>query len=163
MDGERVIPVDQLYRDDGIDYLSKRRDELVTDIFLPAESDASHLRTSFWKLRRRGSIDFAVLSVAVALKIAPSGVVEDARIVLGAVSSTPVVATTAAKALIGKEPTDDVIAAAADLARKPATPLDNTDFQAQWRSAMVSRYTEAALREAAGLPVGNLSPRQPST
>jgi hypothetical protein len=37
--------------------------------------------------------------------------------------------------------------------------MDNTDFQAQWRGAMVVQYTEAALREAAGLPVERLAPK----
>lgn len=160
-DGERIIPIDQLYQDDGIEYLRKRPDELVTEILLPAESDASRVKTAFWKLRRRGSIDFAVLSVAVALRIEPSGVVEDARIVLGAVSSAPVVASQAAAVLIGRPLSEESIAEAAALARRPATPLDNTDFQAQWRGAMVTRYTEAALREAAGLEPRNLSPHHP--
>jgi len=158
-EGERTIPVEQLYRDDGIDYLRKRPDELVIEILVPRESDASHLKTAFWKLRRRGSIDFAVLSVSVALKLADDDMVQNARIVLGAVSSTPVVATDAAEALVGKRLSEDAIVEAAERARKPATPLDNTDFQAQWRSAMVTRYTEAALRDAAGLEVRNLRPR----
>ena len=37
--------------------------------------------------------------------------------------------------------------------------MDNTDFQTQWRSVMVQRYTEAALREIAGLPPGRLAPK----
>jgi hypothetical protein len=54
---------------------------------------------------------------------------------------------------------DDAIVEAARLARQAATPMDNTDFQAQWRGQMVERYTVAALREAAGMDPGVASPR----
>ena len=47
--------------------------------------------SSYWKLRRRGAFDFPVLGVAAAVRTAPDGTVEDARIVLGAVASRPFV------------------------------------------------------------------------
>jgi 4-hydroxybenzoyl-CoA reductase subunit beta len=157
--GERAIPLAQLYRDDGIHYLTKDADEILTDLVLPAEAQAGRCRSAFWKLRRRGSIDFAVLSSAVALWTAPDGTVERARIVLGAVSSAPVSADEAAAFLVGKRVTAETAVHAARLARRVGVPMDNTDFAAQWRGMMVEKYTEAALREAAGLPVKRLAPK----
>jgi 4-hydroxybenzoyl-CoA reductase subunit beta len=157
-EGEREIPLPELYHDDGIHYLTKRPDEILSEIRLPAASDSTRCRSAFWKLRRRGSIDFAVLSSAVALWT-ENGLVTKARIVLGAVGSQPVEAQESQDFLIGKPLTPDGIAEAARLARKPAYPMDNTDFQAQWRGTMVVQYTEAALREAAGLPVERLAPK----
>jgi len=157
--GDRVIPVENLYKDDGIDYLAKRPEEIVAGVLLTQESEAGRCRSAFWKLRRRGSIDFAVLSSAVALWTDGSGVVERARIYLGAVGSHPVPAQEASDFLVGKALTPETIAEAARLARKPSYPMDNTDFAPQWRGAMVVKYTEAALREAAGLPVERLEPK----
>jgi 4-hydroxybenzoyl-CoA reductase subunit beta len=161
-EGERVISVENLYKDDGIDYLAKRPDEILTGLHLPADavSGASgNFRSAFWKLRRRGSIDFAVLSTAAAVWTDPDGTVTRARIFLGAVSSYPLPVEQAASFLLGKKLTEETIAEAARLARKAATPMDNTDFQTQWRGVMVERYTQAALREVAGLDVGRLAPR----
>jgi len=155
--GERAIAVEELYRDDGIAYLGKRPEEILTGILLPAKSDARSCRSAFWKLRRRGSIDFAVLSVAAAVWTDAAGTVTRARIFLGAVASAPVAATAAAESLAGEPLDPDSIARAARLCREVATPMDNTDFQAQWRNLMVERYAEAALREIAGLP----TPRHP--
>jgi 4-hydroxybenzoyl-CoA reductase subunit beta len=157
-EGERVIPIEALYHDDGIAYLAKRPDEILTEILLPGEADAAHCRAAFWKLRRRGSIDFAVFSAAAALWT-DGGVVTRARIYLGAVASYPLPATAAADFLVGKPLTEETVAEAARLARKVATPFDNTDFQPQWRNVMVDRYTEAALREAAGLPQVRMGPK----
>ena len=64
--GERTIPIHALYRDDGIEYLAKRPDEVLTDIMLPA---ADGVRSAYLKLRRRGAFDFPVLGVAVALRM----------------------------------------------------------------------------------------------
>ena len=158
-EGDRVIPIEKLYKDDGIEYLAKRPEEIVAGVLLTKDSEATRCRSAFWKLRRRGSIDFAVLSSAVALWTDKAGVVERARIYLGAVGSYPVAAQEASDFLVGKEITPEVIAEAARLARKPSYPMDNTDFAPQWRGAMVVKYTEAALREAAGLPVERLGPK----
>jgi 4-hydroxybenzoyl-CoA reductase subunit beta len=164
--GERTLPVAALYRDDGIAYLHRRPDEILSEITLPADAAEGACRTAFWKLRRRGSIDFAVLSVAAAVWTDAAGTVTRARIYLGAVGSSPVEARDAAAQLVGLPlrslATDgDLLAAAGRLARKVATPMDNTDFQAQWRGVMAARYTEAALRQLAGGERQRLAPRHP--
>ena len=156
--GERELPLIELYRDDGIDYLSKQPDEILTRILIPSTSEAESCRSSFWKLRRRGSIDFAVLSVAVALWTGDGGNVERARIVLGSVASHPREVPQAADTLIGRPLDRESIAAAARLARKAATPMDNTDFHTQWRGMMVERYAEAALAEAGGITIPGFRP-----
>jgi 4-hydroxybenzoyl-CoA reductase subunit beta len=164
--GERAIAAEELFHDDGIAYLTKRPDEVLAEVLLPPEAEHggadAPCRAAYWKLRRRGSIDFAVLTAAVALWTeggAPDAPVSDARIYLGAVASFPSPASEAAATLIGRPLTAETIAEAAALARKAATPLDNTDYQAQWRGTMVGRYVEAALRECAGLDTERLAPR----
>ncbi len=166
VDGEREAPLAALYRDDGIDYLAKRPDEILAEIVVPPEAApeacgglAGSCGSSFWKLRRRGSIDFAVLSASAALWTAADGTVRRARLVLGAVASLPLEVTEAEAFLEGKPLDAETIAEAARLARRAATPMDNTDFQTQWRGKMVEAYAEAALREAAGLPVERMAPK----
>jgi 4-hydroxybenzoyl-CoA reductase subunit beta len=149
-DGEREIPVEALYRDDGMDYLTKRPDEIVAEVVLPAEADATRLRTAFFKLRRRGSIDYGVLSVAVSLRMA-GDVVESARIVLGSIASLPSSADGAAAGLLGRPLSEESIRAAAAKTRSAATPMDNTDLDPRWRGQVTPAYVERTLREAAGL------------
>ncbi|MDX1996596.1 MAG: FAD binding domain-containing protein [Thermoanaerobaculia bacterium] len=157
--GEREEPLEALYQDDGIRYLTKRPEEIVTAIVVPGTSSADHVRSAFWKLRRRGSIDFAVLSVGAAVRLDGAGIVHEARVFLGAVASAPVAAEETVASLVGHPLNAETIAAAAAKARKHATPMDNTDFQTMWRGAMVGKYVEAALRECAGLPTERLAPR----
>jgi 4-hydroxybenzoyl-CoA reductase subunit beta len=144
--GTRELPVEELYRDDGIDYLTRRPDEILTEVAL---ADATGWRSTYWKLRRRGSIDFPALSVAVAIRRDAGGTVTGARIVFGAVGSLPVVSDAAA-GLVGQRLTDEVIDdCAARAAKADAKPLDNTDFTIGWRKKVARAYVAGALRELA--------------
>ena len=146
--GDRMIDAAGFYNDDGIDYLKKRPDELLSDIHLPPTNG---WRASYQKLRRRGAFDFPVLGVAAYVRFdgAPrdGGAIADARIVLGGIAPSPVQVADSAQALIGKTLNDDQIHAAAEAAYIKARPLDNTDFVYQWRKQMARQYTIRALRE----------------
>jgi 4-hydroxybenzoyl-CoA reductase subunit beta len=143
--GERIIPAQALYNDDGMRYLTKQPDEILTEVSLPP---ADGLRTAYLKLRRRGSFDFPILGVAVALKVDGEGVCTHAKIILGAVQSYPVEATQAEAILVGQKLTSEVIAAAAHAAAKPAKPLDNTDLVLSYRKKMVPVYVGRAIKRA---------------
>jgi 4-hydroxybenzoyl-CoA reductase subunit beta len=146
-DGERELPVSALYLDDGIEYLAKRPFEVVTTLRLPPSDGVC---SAYVKLRRRGSIDFPLAGAAVALKLGGGGAVESARIVLSGVGSHPVEAPDADRFLAGKAPDAGVIAQAAELAAKPAKPLDNADLSHFWRKRMVRVVVEQALEKAIG-------------
>jgi len=146
-DDTRRIPIASLYRNDGINYLTRAPSEILTAVHIP---DQSGWRSTYWKLRRRGSFDFPVLSVAAAVKFANDGSVSDARIVLGAISSSPLDASHAAASLVGQPLTDAAIANAAELAWQPARPMDNTDFALVWRKRVTRDFVGYALREVRG-------------
>ena len=145
--GAREIAASDLFQNDGIHYLRRRPDEILTAVRLPR---LDGWRSTYWKLRRRGSFDFPVLSVAAAVKVAADGTVEDARLVLGAVASRPVEAADGASALIGSPLTDAAIAHAAERAAQPARPMDNTDFTLVWRKRVTREFVSYALRELRG-------------
>jgi 4-hydroxybenzoyl-CoA reductase subunit beta len=144
-DSEREAPVAALYTDDGIDYLSKQPHEVVTGVRLPASPGT---RSAYVKLRRRGSIDFPIAGAGVALEL-DGDVVAGCRIVLSAVASHPVEARAACDFLVGKRMDEETVRAAAELAAKPARPLDNADLTHFWRKRMVRVVVEDALRQAA--------------
>ena len=148
--GERIVPIAALYRDDGIEYLAKRPDEIVADVLLPP---ADGWRSVYLKLRRRGSFDFPVLGVAVAARM-NGDVVREARIVLGAVASLPRPAERAAAELVGQRITRDLVTRVADLAAGPSKPLDNTDFTHPYRKRVTRVFVARALAAIGGLGDG---------
>jgi 4-hydroxybenzoyl-CoA reductase subunit beta len=145
--GEREIPLTDLYNNDGMLYLHRKPDEILAEVLL----DPMHgWRSTYWKLRRRGSFDFPVLSVAAAARFSAKGVVEEARIVVGSVASRPLIASEAGKFLAGRSLTFETIAEAAALAARIAKPLDNTDFDMTWRKKVTAEFVTYALRELRG-------------
>lgn len=144
--GEREVALSDLYRNDGIDFLTRKPEEILTAVAIP---DQAGWVSAYWKLRRRSSFDFPILGVAVAVRIAADATVEDARIVLGAVSSQPLL-TTAGSLLIGGKLTDEAIAAAGKVAKFAAKPMDNADLDLYWRKDVVATFVTYALREIRG-------------
>lgn len=144
--GEREVALNDLYKNDGIEYLARQHDEILTEVALP---DLSGWKSTYWKLRRRGSFDFPILGVAAAVRTTADGTVEEARIVLGAVSSRPLL-TEAGQLLIGGKLTDEAIATAGKKAAATAKPLDNADIDMYWRKNVVSVFVAYALRELRG-------------
>jgi len=141
--GERVIDAKDLFRKDGIHYLSKRPDEILTDILLPP---AEAGRSAYLKLRRRGAFDFPVLGVAVWLQF-EGRIVTGARVFLNAVSMSPLEVLGAQEALLGHELGERSMTAAGDAAFAAAKPMDNADFHLHWRKEMARRYVLKALEE----------------
>ena len=146
--GTRRIAAAALYRDDGIEYTTKRADEVIIAVHLPASS--GRMTSAYWKLRRRPAFDFPILGVAIAIAW-DDGAVREARGALGAVGSHPLDITAFLARLHGQRPTEDLIAEVAEAADKPARPLDNTDLSHYWRKRMSKVYIERALRDACGL------------
>jgi 4-hydroxybenzoyl-CoA reductase subunit beta len=136
--GEREVALQDFYNNDGIDYMRRRPDEILTEV------QFENLPSTYWKLRRRGAFDFPVLGVAAALT--PAG----ARIALGAVASRPFLVDSANQFLAGKALTDEVIAEAGRLVASRAKPMDNADLDLYWRKDVTAAFVGYALCELRG-------------
>jgi 4-hydroxybenzoyl-CoA reductase subunit beta len=147
--GERRVKLEDLYRDDGIEYSAKAKDEVLKGLFIPRESLTR--RNAYLKLRRRGSFDFPILGVAATMEIDAGGECRHVSLVLTAVASAPKVIAEAADLLQGKKVTRELIDAVADAAAKAAHPLDNADLDYWYRKRMAKVYTQRALARVAGL------------
>src|SRR5579883_40502 len=64
--GDRIVPVAELYHDDGIHPVRLHDGEVLTDIYLPAQM--AGWRSVYEKYRVRGSFDFPIASVAAAAR-----------------------------------------------------------------------------------------------
>ncbi len=127
--GERTISMDGLLP--GISVISGivkentvGQNEILTQFTVPKPSSTS--KSIYYKIRDRGTWDFALASAAVILDFSGSNV-SSASIVLGGVSVIPHRASAAESYLIGKSITgsnaEDVFTGAANAAVSDATPL----------------------------------------
>jgi 4-hydroxybenzoyl-CoA reductase subunit beta len=141
-DGGREVPLADFYREDGIDSMTMRQDEVLTDVTLPS---AEGWRSTYLKLRDRGSFDFPIAGVAAAVRY-DGGTVAEARIAITALSSRPLIVEAASAALVGSRLDDASIVAAAEAVHRAARPMDNTSGTISQRKRAALVFAERALR-----------------
>ena len=146
LNGTRRIALQEFYTGDGVNYRKLQPGELVTKVFLPAES-ADYIGV-YRKLRVRGSIDYPLAGVAVAMKRS-NGHVSDARIALTAVNPAPVLVQRAGEMLIGKSVDEALADSAGDVAARTAKPLTTSALTPEYRREMIRVFTKRAVLAAA--------------
>jgi 4-hydroxybenzoyl-CoA reductase subunit beta len=144
--GARRLPLSEFYTGDGVNYRKLRTDELVTRVFLPANS--ADYRGVYRKLRVRGSIDYPLAGVAVVMKRS-DGRVEDARIAMTAVNPAPLLVPRVGEMLIGKAINDALAEAVGDVAARTAKPLTTSALTPEYRREMIRVFTRRAVLAAA--------------
>lgn len=139
-EGTRSLPLDAFF--EGVRKTALQSSELITAIRFPlAKAD---IRTSYRKLGLRKADAISVLSVAVAVTIR-EGVCADARIALGAVAPTPLLAEEAAGVLAGQGLTPETITNAASLAANACSPIDDVRSTAAYRQRTVETLVRRLL------------------
>jgi 4-hydroxybenzoyl-CoA reductase subunit beta len=143
--GQRRIRLPDFYTGAGDSYRRLQPNEILTRVFLPASS--AGWRGVYRKLRVRGSIDYPLAGVAVAMKRA-NGHVVDARVALTAVNPAPVLVKGATQALQGKAVDEALAEAVGDLAAKTAKPLTTSALTPEYRREMIRVFTKRAVLAA---------------
>ena len=146
-DGTREIAAADFFVTDGILNTRRRRDEILTEIRIPVVEGR---RSAYRKLRQRNSIDFPLLSVAVAADFAADGTVAGLAGVVSALGARPRVLAGWPDMATGRRLSGDLIEALAGRARSQCRPLDNIIVDPEWRRAMVPVFVKRALEEVAG-------------
>ena len=167
-EGERTIPVDDFFLPDGIWNTRREPGELVVSVRIPPEeevpgegngagdgnggesgaaAEAPPLRrlTGYAKLRQRKSVDFPLLTVAVAFWLDPDDRVQALRGVVTGLGSRPKLLTGWDDIAVGERLTPEVTEALADRAHQQCRPLENMIVDPEWRRAMVPVYVRRAL------------------
>ena len=150
--GARTVPVRDFFVADGIWNTRREPGEIVVRIRVPRPAPGTRL--AYLKLRQRKSIDFPLLSVAVAARLDPDGRVEDLRGVVTALGSRPRELSGWDEIAVGEKLGPELCEALAERAFRQCHPLENIIVDPDWRRAMVPVYVRRALgRIGSGGPV----------
>ncbi len=140
-DGERSVPIDELFTGPGQTVLAPG--EIITRFRLPAPASGSH----YIKHKIREVMDLAFIGVAASVSL-DNGVITNARIGLAAVAPTPIRATEAENLLNGNELTPELLAQAGEAAAAGASPISDLRCSAEHRSEMVDVLTRRTVQTA---------------
>ncbi len=144
-EGEREVPVRDFFVTDGILNTQRAPDEIVTELRVPLESAGR--RQGYTKLRQRNSIDFPLLTVAIAADLDGDGTVRSIEGVITALGARPRVLTGWDEVAVGRKLDGEVVEELAARAHKQCHPLENIIVDADWRRAMVPVYVRRALEQ----------------
>ena len=143
-EGERTVPLKDFFSDGNhLRETILKSGEMITRFRLPY----SQARQIFLKNRIRHTSDFALASVAAAVRFSEKRC-EDVSIVLGGVAPSPYIASTAEKVLRGKPIGKDLIGAAAEAALRDTRPLPYNGYKVDLAKTLVERALWALGTEA---------------
>jgi carbon-monoxide dehydrogenase medium subunit len=144
--GRREVPVGQFCTGPGTNVLQPG--ELLVEIRLPASQPRSG--SHYQRFIPRNEMDIAVVGVGAWLQLDDKNqTITAARIGLGAVGPTPIVAHAAAAAIIGQPPSDATWKLAADAARGEISPITDMRGTIEFRTHVTGVLVERVLRHMA--------------
>jgi carbon-monoxide dehydrogenase medium subunit len=142
-DGERTVGFADFFQDYFTTAVGE--DEILTAIRVPKHTGWGADYQKFTRVAQQWSI----VGVAANVRL-EGGTVAEAKIALTNMGPTTVRASATERALAGKEPTDDAIAAAADLAAEGTSPPSDANGDADYRRHLAGVLTRRAIKAAIG-------------
>ena len=130
----RTIPIESFF--DALTGTVLNSGEIVTEVDIP--TPAAGTTQTFIKYAQRKAIDFAVASVAAMLTVSGTKCTA-ARIALGGVAPTPIRATAAETAIVGKTLDANTAAAAASAAVASASPLTYNTYKVPILKSLIAQ------------------------
>ena len=144
--GLRRVPLSEFYTNSGDNRMKLERNEILARVLLP-ESTAG-FRGVYRKLRVRGSIDYPLAGVAVALQ-RKNGHIATGRVAITAVNPAPLLVRGAEQALAGRALDAELAEQIGELAAKTARPLTTSALTPEYRREMIRVFARRVLLEAA--------------
>ena len=140
-DGERVVTMEEFYR--GPYETAVGDAEMLIEVRIPVRPGGS---SAYEKVERRAG-DWAVVSAGAAVWLR-DGAIVDARVGLAAVGPNTTGIPEISAALVGQAPSEELYAAAADIAARSCTPTTDTRGSAEYKRHLAGELTRRALRRS---------------
>ena len=141
--GERVFPLSKLYTQDGGKPLSLKKGEILREVLVPPLSG----KTSYLKWRRRESIEFPTVSLALYIEKDGNEEIQKARIIFSAVGSGPVETLEAEKMLKNASLDDRTIERVSNQAVTEICPMRTSIYSPSYKRKVAGIVLRQALEE----------------
>ncbi|MCP4302839.1 MAG: xanthine dehydrogenase family protein subunit M [Gammaproteobacteria bacterium] len=141
---ERVLPLLEFFLGPGQSVI--KADEILIEIRLPLPPASTV--ASFSKLGQRRSMAISQVNLSTRLSVDERGLINAARIVLGAVAPVPMRAVAAEAMLSGKELSEELLCAAARKAPQEIVPISDIRASRAYRLEMTEVFVRRSLLAA---------------
>ena len=141
--GERVLPLNKLYTEDGKKPLSLKNGEILKEVLLPPPSG----KTLYLKWRRRESVEFPIVSLALHIEKDRTEKIKKARIIFSAVGPGPVETAEAEKMLESSSLDNRTIERISNQAVKEISPMRTSIYSPSYKRRIARILLRQALEE----------------
>jgi carbon-monoxide dehydrogenase medium subunit len=148
--GVRIVPVEDFFVGPGKTVLGKA--EILTEVHIPHPRERTGM--SFIRLSR-ASMDIAKISIAVLLELDKNDKISVARIALGSVAPTPMMANESEELLMGNRLTRETLTQAAKKVADEIRPITDIRSTAEYRKQVSRVIARDALELAYKRAEGN--------
>lgn len=142
--GERTIPLENFFIDDGMHHTDLRPGELLAEVVLPQPTEGQ--QGTYLKYRKRGAVDFPIVGVAAHLNERP-GLPPLVRIAVTGAGSLPFLIAIPPGIISGDILTAEMVAQLAVVARKQAKPVSHMEVSPHHRKQLVGVLVRDALEK----------------
>jgi aerobic carbon-monoxide dehydrogenase medium subunit len=143
--GNRVVPLDGFFTDYYETVLNP--DEIITELFIPKV--AANTGAAYLKFLPRTADDYATVSAAAVLTLDKNlKTINDVRIALGSVGTTPIRATAAEAVLRGQPVKAEAFSEAGEKAKEAVDPISDFRGSAGYKKEMAAVFVRRALEKA---------------
>ncbi|HDY83781.1 MAG TPA: xanthine dehydrogenase family protein subunit M [Halieaceae bacterium] len=143
--GSRTIPVEEVCTAPGLTSLAE--DEFIQEFRFPAPKPGQ--ADAYLRFTPRNEMDIAVVGVAANITLDASGTCIAAKIVLGAIAPTTVIATEVAELLVGTKLDEATLAKAGEVASGLGKPISDKRGTAEFRHRIAGVLTRRVIKIAA--------------
>ncbi len=144
--GERTVPIEEFFVDNGMRHTVLQPDELLAEVILPGHGVGQH--GTYLKYRKRGALDFPIVGVAAVITREPTAAPR-LRIAVTGVGSSPSVVVPPAGFPTETALTHEMIDRMADMARKQVKPVSHMEVSPSYRKELVGVLVRDALEKLA--------------
>lgn len=140
----RDLPLEEFFEGPGETALMDS--ELLVEISLPVH--AAHSGSAYRRFTPRHGMDINIASAAAWIALDDHGYIQQARLALGSVAPTPLLASQASSLMTGQAPSPALFQAAAQAASQECNPIDDLRASADFRRHLVRILAENAIQIA---------------
>ena len=144
--GTHRLPLADFYTGDGMARMKLAGDEILTRVHVPESSAGMH--GAYFKYRVRGSIDYPLAGVAVALDIAEDGTCRRGALAVTALNPKPQLIPGASEALRGARLSDELLEKLSDLTSRAIKPLSTSVSTPDYRRHIARIFVRRAITRA---------------
>jgi 4-hydroxybenzoyl-CoA reductase subunit beta len=146
--GERVVPLQAFYINEGRERFHLQSDELLAEVRVPAAM--AGYSGGYRKFRLRGSVDYPLAGAAVAASLEGDGMIRDVRLAITAINPAPQLIPGVAEVLRGQRPNEDLLEQVVAQALRIARPLKTSASTPEYRRHMLGWLVKQGLQAALG-------------